>query len=256
MTAQTRPSAAVRDTSDVHVHHRQGAVGRSDIGPRSARTAPPGHRGEQEPRPPPLLPAHHRRTDVWGRRDNTATFRNAIGARFDRNEHIFGLLGASFAATFPRLAQVRFTHASRAMADRPHTRLPAPVRQHLAAGPSRLRLLRPPACALVPGRGEAPRTWSRGRTPAGSPRCSSSEAARRCPRETVRYVGAQLTRKEGALLWYDEGGDAGRVWTRATGLFAWPRRSSEGDQRAGRRLLDVGGVPGPEWDFSHTSEIL
>ena len=99
---------------------------------------------------------YRRTTDgriLWGGRDNTATFRNAIGARFDRNEHIFGLLQASFAATFPQLAQVRFTHAS-GRSDRPHTRLPAPVRQHLAAGPSRLRLLRPRRRALVPGRGD------------------------------------------------------------------------------------------------------
>ena len=48
---------------------------------------------------------------LWGGRDNTATFNNAIGTRYDRNEHIFGLLQASFAATFPQLSDVRFTHA-------------------------------------------------------------------------------------------------------------------------------------------------
>src|SRR5262249_51643872 len=48
---------------------------------------------------------------MFGRPDHPAPFGSRIGPRYDRNEHIFGLLQESFVRPFPQLAAVRFTHA-------------------------------------------------------------------------------------------------------------------------------------------------
>lgn len=48
---------------------------------------------------------------IWGRNGATTTFRSELGARRDRDEHMFRLLEASLAASFPPLGRVRLTHA-------------------------------------------------------------------------------------------------------------------------------------------------
>ena len=161
---------------------------------------------------------YRRTTDgriLWGGRDNTATFRNAIGARFDRNEHIFGLLQASFAATFPQLAQVRFTHAWGGPIALTPDFLPrfgsTSPRVHHGFGycghgvaPSYLG-------------GEILRDLVAGEDTARTSLLFVHKQAGRYPPEPVRYVGAQLTRKES--LWYDEGGDAGKDLSREPRLL-------------------------------------
>ena len=152
---------------------------------------------------------------LWGGRDNTATFNNAIGTRYDRNEHIFGLLQASFAATFPQLSDVRFTHAWGGPIALTPDFLPrfgsTSARVHYGfgycghgVGPSYLggEILRDLACGE-----ETERTGL----------LFVRKHGGRYPVEPIRYVGAQLTRKES--LWYDEGGDAGKDLTREPRLL-------------------------------------
>ena len=147
---------------------------------------------------------------LWGGRDNTATFNNAIGTRYDRNEHIFGLLQASFAATFPQLSDVRFTHAWGGPIALTPDFLPrfgsTSARVHYGfgycghgVGPSYLggEILRDLVCGE-----ETERTAL----------LFVRKHGGRYPVEPIRYIGAELTRKES--LWYDEGGDAGKDLTR------------------------------------------
>ena len=139
---------------------------------------------------------------LWGGRDNTATFNNAIGTRYDRNEHIFGLLQASFAATFPQLSDVRFTHAWGGPIALTPDFLPR-FGSTSARVALRLRLLRSRGRTVVPRGRDPAATWPAGRRRSGRGCCSSASTVA-ATRSSPSATSTQLTRKES--LWYDEGG--------------------------------------------------
>lgn len=147
---------------------------------------------------------------MFGGRDHTATFRSRIGPRYDRNEHIFGLLQESFVHTFPQLDAVRFTHAWGGPVAMTPDFLPQfgslSPRVHYGVGycghgvaPSYLG-------------GEILTDLMRGETSARTELLFVNPHVGRFPPEPVRFAGAYLTRKQS--LWYDEGGEAGKDLSR------------------------------------------
>ena len=191
---------------------------------------------------------------LWGGRDNTATFNNAIGTRYDRNEHIFGLLQASFAATFPQLVR-RPVHPRVGWPDRPHPRLPPALREHLGARPLRLRLLRSRGRTVVPrGRDPARPGLRRGDGADGvavRPQARWPLPGRAHPlrRRAAHAQGEPLVRRGRGRR---QGPDAA-----SRGSCGSPRSCSAGERSHRRLFLDVISDAGyTKMELCRTSEIL